>query len=125
MVLIAKRWTGSAPKPPKAKFFDLVNQISEAEWIWVGDTTTNHNTREDIERYRYGYYDHPVCKSKLVHRIMCFEIWGIELDQRFHVFPLDENHLNISPINLCIRDTITRQEWTAEDFFSSLTEAAE
>lgn len=106
-------------KGNESDFWENVIQHSESHWEWTGAKTTNHNTREDIERYEYGHFHLEKCKSKLVHRVVLFITFGREVPDEYDVAHLDNNHLNISPENLIIRHKKDRVEWFPRDFYRS------
>lgn len=114
----------------KRDFYGLIDRKPDGRMLWRGATTTNHNT-VDCEKYEYGDFElvtdvrsnivkpTRLVHTKLVHRIMVYLTFGIELDRRYDVFALNGNRLDITPSNLGIRDTKSRQEWQAHEFFAA------
>lgn len=109
-------------------FWKNVVKHANGKWEWTGRTTTNHNT-VDCQKYHYGEFE--LCTresalrskpikahtSKLAHRIILFLTYGRPVPADCEVFHYDNDHLNINPNNLGVRDTNTRVEMTAAKFF--------
>ena len=117
-------------KGTRRDFYRYVTRTPDGRQIWTGNTTTNHNT-VDCEKYVYGDFElledirSNLVKAKklvhttLVHRIMIFINFGVELDRRYEVYAINGNRLDISLSNLGIRDTKTGNEMGCHEFFAA------
>lgn len=109
-------------------FWKNVIRWPNGRWEWVGQTNNNHNT-VDCESYNYGVFDlvsretsnfakpASIHKSKLAHRIILFLTYGRPVPDGCDVFHYDNDHLNINPDNLGVRNKATGVEMSAAKFF--------
>jgi hypothetical protein len=88
-------------------------------WLWTGDTNNNHNT-VDCDSYDYGQFNLDGHRSKMAHRIVLFLTFGVEVPSSHDVFPMvGNNHLNINPNHLGVREKRTGLEMSAAEYFAA------
>ncbi len=111
-------------------FWRNVDKQSDNQWIWTGNTNTNHDPRTGVQYYYYGEFELVTRETaynakptkqittKLAHRIALYLKYGREVPANYDVFPLNNNHLDINPANLALRERRSRVEITSERFFN-------
>lgn len=114
-------------------FWKNVEQRADGKWIWTGAKNTNHNT-VDCEKYEYGnfalYADYrakdKAIKSEMAHHVILFLTYGREIDTTTHeVTPLNDDHLDINPGNLAVRNKQTRIVVPSAQFFAAMNDNSE
>ena len=112
----SRRSNGNISKGNECDFWNNVDQVSDELWLWTGATNGNHNTEPHVKDYQYGHFVLDGHKSHMAHRVVIFLVFGIEVPDQFKVSNIDENRLNIAPLNLGIRCRQTGSEWTVDEW---------